>query len=401
MKKNIKIPNVLIDTLIAVFLICLFCPAFYVAYAQDEEVPMTSSDTRMYIIKEGDTLWTISEEVYEDPSKWPIIWEMNPQIKDPNRIKPGDELYLEETASPAPTEEMVEEPVSVIRKIPEETIVTPPYVPTEVFPAPMETEEFEMEPSDVYFIPNIILSGFVSKEELDDSGYIDHDREGRKLITDDNIVFIKLPDDEMVGLKIGDRFSIFRVVNKVEHPVTGANVGYAIKVVGEVEVTALGRKTATAVVSNANDIIKIKDRIRPFEPTIKTINVKKGKDPVVGYIVYSALVKTDSLRDPMLSENDIVYIDRGYADGVRVGNVFDILELNEEYNVGRLTAEEYQKMLEEGSVDEGLVKRGIIYPPDVVGKLVILNAGEYTSTAVISSSNKVVKLGDMVRLQIQ
>jgi hypothetical protein len=178
-------------------------------------------------------------------------------------------------------------------------------------------------------------------------------------------------------------------------------VGYAIKVVGEVEVTALGKKTATAIVSNANDIIKVKDRIRPFEPTIKTINVKKGKDPVVGYIVYAALVKTDSLREPMLSENDIVYIDRGYADGVRVGNVFDILQLNEEYNVGKLTAEEYQKMLEEGRVDEGLVKRGIIYPPDVVGKLVILNADEYTSTAVISSSNKVVNLGDMVRLQIQ
>jgi hypothetical protein len=155
------------------------------------------------------------------------------------------------------------------------------------------------------------------------------------------------------------------------------------------------------VITNGNDVINVKDRIRPFEPAVKTINVTKGKDPVVGYIVYSVLVEADSFRAPMLSENDIVYIDRGYADGVRVGNIFDILQLNEEYNVGRLTAEEYQKMLEEGSVDEGLVKRGIIYPPDVVGQLVVLNTGEYTSTAVISSSNKIIGLGDMVRLQIQ
>ncbi len=399
MKKTVRIINILTNILIGAFLIALLSPIFYSATAQEGTIPKTSSDTRIYIIKEGDTLWKISEEVYEDPAKWPIIWEMNPQIKDPNRIKPGDELYLEGRAPTEVTEEIVEE--SMIRKIPEETQITPPFIPTDVFPEIEKTEEFEMEPSDVYFIPRIILSGFLSQEELDDSGYIDHDREGRKMITDDNIVFIKLPDDEMVGLKVGDLFSIFRVVNMVKHPVTGGNVGYAIKVVGELEVTALGRKTATAVISNANDVIEIKDRIRPFEPTVKTINVKKGKNPVVGYIVYSVVVKTDSLRNPMLSENDIVYIDRGYADGVRVGNVFDILQLNEEYNVGSLTAEEYQKMLEEGSVDEGLVDRGIIYPPDVVGRLVVLNAGEYTSTAVISSSNEVVRLGDMVRLQIQ
>lgn len=392
-----KIVNILLGS----FLIGLLSPVFYQAHAQEGIVPETSSDTRIYIIKEGDTLWNISEDVYEDPSKWPIIWEMNPQIKDPNRIKPGDELYLEERVSTEAIDEVIEEPMSVIRKIPEETLITPPFIPTDFVTGIEKTEEFEMKPSDVYFIPKIILSGFISQEELDYSGYIDHDREGRKMISDDNVVFIKLPDDEMVGLKVGDLFSIFRVANKVRHPVTGDKVGYAIKVVGELEVTALGKKTATAVITNANDVINVKDRIRPFKPTVKTINVKKGKDPVVGYIVYSVMVKTDTLRAPMLSENDIVYIDRGYADGVRVGNIFDILQLNEEYNVGSLKAEEYQKMLEEGSVDEGLVKRGIIYPPDVVGQLVILNVGEYTSTAVISSSNKDISLGDMVRLQIQ
>lgn len=396
-----RIVNVLVNILLGAFLIGFFSPVFYQVLAQEEVIPETSSDTRIYIIKEGDTLWNISEEVYEDPAQWPVIWEMNPQIKDPNSIKPGDELYLEERAPTEATEEIIEEPISVIRKIPEETLITPPFIPTDIVSGIEKAEEFEMKPSDVYFIPKIILSGFISQEELDDSGYIDHDREGRKMITDDNIVFIKLPNDEMVGLKVGDLFSIFRVVDKVRHPITEDKVGYAIKVVGELEVTALGRKTATAVITNGNDVINVKDRIRPFEPTVKTINVTKGKDPVVGYIVYSVLVEIDSFRAPMLSENDIVYIDRGYADGVRVGNIFDILQLNEEYNVGRLTAEEYQKMLEEGSVDEGLVKRGIIYPPDVVGQLVVLNTGEYTSTAVISSSNEVIGLGDMVRLQIQ
>jgi hypothetical protein len=258
-----------------------------------------------------------------------------------------------------------------------------------------------MEPSDVYFIPKIILSGFVTREDLEDSGYIHHDRDEKKLLTEDDVVFIKLPKDQLIELRVGDMFSIFRVVKKVKHPVTNNNIGYAIKVVGELEVTALGRKTASAVISNATDVIHPKDRIRPFESTVKTIDVVKGKEPVVGYIVHAILAQPGDFEDPMLSENDIVYIDRGYADGVRVGNIFDILEIREEYDQIKLTAEEYQEMLEKGEVDEQLNERGIVYPPDVIGQLVILNAKEYTSTAVISRSNKFIKMGNMVRLQIE
>jgi len=60
-----------------------------------EAPPATSPDTRVYIIREGDTLWDISGELYQDPNKWPVIWELNPQIKDPDVIMPGQQLTLE------------------------------------------------------------------------------------------------------------------------------------------------------------------------------------------------------------------------------------------------------------------------------------------------------------------
>ncbi len=204
-----------------------------------------------------------------------------------------------------------------------------------------------------------------------------------------------------MDLKRGDRFSIFRAEDKVKHPITGKTLGYAVNIVGELEVTSIGAKTAAAIILNATDVIRIKDRIRPFEPTVKTIRVMKGKNPVVGYIVYSLQGEKNEEEAPMIGENDVVYIDRGYADGVRVGDVFDVLQLREEYNKGKLKAEEYQKMLESNTVTEELSAKGIIYPPDVIGQLVILNAGEFTSTAVVSRSNSNITLGDMVRLQVE
>ena len=47
-----------------------------------------------HLIKTGDTLGTISKEVYSTQKKWKLLWENNrPLIKDPNKIYAGFTLY--------------------------------------------------------------------------------------------------------------------------------------------------------------------------------------------------------------------------------------------------------------------------------------------------------------------
>jgi nucleoid-associated protein YgaU len=50
-----------------------------------------------YLIRTGDTLGGISQQVYTTPKKWKLIWENNrPLIKDPNKIFAGFTIhYLE------------------------------------------------------------------------------------------------------------------------------------------------------------------------------------------------------------------------------------------------------------------------------------------------------------------
>jgi len=62
----------------------------------DSSTPTVAIDRNgeKYFIKKGDTLGTISGEVYGSPTKWKRIWENNKQlIHDPNKIYAGFYLY--------------------------------------------------------------------------------------------------------------------------------------------------------------------------------------------------------------------------------------------------------------------------------------------------------------------
>jgi hypothetical protein len=59
-----------------------------------DEVKLAEDAPAMYLVKEGDTLWAISNLFLRDPWMWPDIWDVNPQLDNPHLIFPGDQLYL-------------------------------------------------------------------------------------------------------------------------------------------------------------------------------------------------------------------------------------------------------------------------------------------------------------------
>src|SRR5688572_19492172 len=63
------------------------------AWAADVVTIRENSPTE-YTVVEGDTLWDIAGMFLDQPWLWPEVWQINPQIEDPDLIYPGDVIEL-------------------------------------------------------------------------------------------------------------------------------------------------------------------------------------------------------------------------------------------------------------------------------------------------------------------
>ncbi len=64
----------------------------------DEELTVAqddASDSEMYVVEKGDTLWAIAQATYGDGNRYPDIFEANkPMLTDPDLIFPGQVLRI-------------------------------------------------------------------------------------------------------------------------------------------------------------------------------------------------------------------------------------------------------------------------------------------------------------------
>jgi len=311
-----------------------------------------------HTVHEGDTLWDICEGYYGNPNLWPKLWEMNEFITNPHLIKPGDVITLFE-----------QEPVKEVAEVKEEE---------EEPPQPEEEPGPEMVGIDLAGFTNADALGFLSTEEIIPWGVLFASKNDNIMLSEGDTAYILFDESKDIG--IGDEFSIGRSSPLLKHPVTGKDLGYTFLVKGKLVVEerlGLARKGIDEFYEKKNvfktRLVKVYEPIRIDDSVLPYRSVFPCVAPVsLNREIVSNIVATKAER-VLIEPTSIVYIDLGLKDGVKRGNVFDVVEA---------------KIVPDPQPETFWLSKDdvIILPDRSVGKIMVLESRTDTSTAIVISA---------------
>lgn len=345
----------------AVAFVCLFL-SLVPSFAQQKVVPQGRLEEEMdYIVKNGDTLWGISERFYGDPFLWPRLWQQNQYVTNPHQIYPGDRIRLY--------------PYKVLIELEEEAkpleVKPPPAPPVSVEEAPPLPPIPEVIRLTVY--PEVRSAGFVA-DRMEGVGMIVGSKVDKLLLVAEDEVYISF--QKGISVKAGDVFTIFRLGKVIKHPALKKLVlGRKIEILGTAVITrAKEGEAPTALITKCYDTISLGDMVTPYFPEREEIKVGIVAEPKYGWIVASKLDKLE------LAEGDVVYIDLGEKDKVQPGDVFHVMRRG-------------KVIRDPASKGKDLVK----LPDEIVARLVVIKTLERTATAILVQSRVPVHVGDPIK----
>ena len=287
-----------------------------------------------YSVKRGDTLWSISGLFLKGPWRWPELWGMNLQdIRNPHRIYPGQQLYLEKSngrallRTRAASAGGADEPPQTVRVSPRTRFesLADSSIPTL---APNLIEPFLAEP--------IIVDG----PTFANAPRIVATQEGRVLLSRGDRAYAR-GQSANGGKALSDAkgqpldYRVFRNATPLKDPATQAILGYEAQFLGKVElvrsesvqqITDKEGKSRNEIVPATIDIVTAKEEIRVGDRLLP--------EPVrelVSYIPHAPvtrisgqIVSVYGSAVTYAAENQVVVVNRGSKDGLERGHVMAI-----------------------------------------------------------------------------
>ncbi|MFB6240030.1 MAG: LysM peptidoglycan-binding domain-containing protein, partial [Gemmatimonadota bacterium] len=276
---------------------------------------------RRYDVERGDTLWEIARRLLDDPFQWQRIWEANRgRLSSPDLILPGQRLVIpeagaagagEEGAGAREEQERTLEPVPEARASifdrgrPEARLQATGQFTAEERPAlrPVSRGDALGAPflaRDGRLEPRGRVLGPVSDGRRASAAW--HGRVG-------DPVRVRLrgveaaPGDTLMAVRVGDPV---RDLGRVVHPV------------GLLEVGSVSGDTAVTRVADLFGLVQ------PGDPVLRLPlpEVPAGTEFRASERALTASVVGQADGSALMRPGELVFLDRGSADGVRPGDVF-------------------------------------------------------------------------------
>jgi len=327
-----------------------------IAQVEEAKVEVPADMPQTHTVREGDTLWDITQTYYGDPYKWPRVWSYNPDITNPHWIYPDAQVQLRPG-----DDQVVKTAPRGFKRVERFSGITTPAV-------------YQAE------------YGFLDTNALKDSGYIIGANEEHMMLAETDVAYVRFNPD--VKPEIGRVYTVFRKIERAERE--SSEKGELVRIIGALELKDYDekRQLGHALVVRALEGIERGFRIAPTERNFQWVNVVPADRSLRATVVASLYPRK------LPSTNQIVFVDVGAEQGVVLGNRFYIVRQGDEW---RRSAE--GKVGREIETTVPLPDEPEHYPWEVVALGRAVNVQPNTTAILLERATRAVRMGDRAELR--
>lgn len=286
-----------------------------------------------HTVTKGDTLWDISGKYLSNPFKWQGVWKVNPQVKNPHWIYPGDIITLPGDTSrstAADTANLAGDAAHAVVDTNGPLSAFPLGPDHQKPPAPMKDDADRISLVDdipaKQMNPEMVLLApvWLPKPERSVEHRILWEKGGGvRMLLPGHSVHVEMGKKD--GVKVGDVLEILETGTEVATIVKGEMEGRLEQLRAYVVVSEVSQESSLCLVSRIFGNVTAAARVRPSRPvatrTIRDFKPEESKAPVAGVIVNTS---NSSLQMP----GNYVILDQGTGAALSQGDVVEFMDVS-------------------------------------------------------------------------
>jgi hypothetical protein len=210
------------------------------------------------------------------------------------------------------------------------------------------------------------LHTFITSNLVQDYGYVVNGQDYGSLLTTDDLVYVYFNED--INVMPGDKYSAYSALGKVTQKMSDRQ-GYKYVIVAQLQTIRKRDHVWECRVVENSELFQRGDRVTVYTPKLNQMAAKTFNSRTIEAAVFAAYEDAGDA----ISYGDVIYLDRGRADGVEMGNVFEVYSFTDRNTGERITTD----------------------PTYKIGELTSITVTDNFTTAVVTNSKYPIDLGSL------